>query len=83
MIPIGAKHPWTYVGWLGTFFLLSVIVELSIPLTRGRPFLIFGSLLISLGLCTSAGIFHRRWFLLPGIVAVGFIALLLLSVFSE
>jgi len=77
------KRHLRYAGWAGTLLLASAFAELAIPFARARPVLIFGSLLVSLGLCASAGLFYKRWFLLPSLIAIGFVALLLVSVFSE
>ena len=77
------KNAWTYAGWGGILFLLAVPVELASPTLRGNPYLVFGSILISLVLCVAAGAFHKRWFFIPGILALGLGACLLVSVFSE
>lgn len=77
------KQAWTWAGWVGTLVVLLVPVELAFPVTRGKPALVFVSLLASLVLCTGAGLFRNKWFFVPSIVAFGLTACLLVSVFSE
>ena len=72
-----------YAGWAGTLLLALTFAELAIPFARAKPVFIFGSLLVSLVLCASAGLFYKRWFLLPSLIIIGLIVLLLVSVFAE
>lgn len=77
------KSAWTYSGWIGTLLLVGTSAELAFPATRRHPALISSSVFASLVLCTSAGIFHKRWFLAPGIIALVLAICLMVSVFSE
>jgi hypothetical protein len=77
------KKVWACAGWTGTLLFVSVLIQLAVPAMRRNPPLVFGSLLASLALCVCAGIFHKKWFLLPGLLAIGLAACLMVSVFAE
>ena len=77
------KLAWTYSGWIGTLLLVGTLAELGFPLTRRHPGLILASVLASLVLCISAGTFHKRWFLVPSVVALVLAGCLIVSAFSE
>jgi len=79
---------WISVGWIGLALFLLTWVEVALPAARRLlasifPVQVFGSLLVASALCITAGIFKKRWFLVPGIAALLSIALFLVSVFSE
>jgi hypothetical protein len=79
---------WNCVGWAGLALLLLVWVELALPVARRLlasvlPLQVFVCLIVSSGCCIAAGVLKKKWFLVPGILAVASVVLLLVSVFAE
>jgi hypothetical protein len=77
------RSAWTHSGWTGTLLLVGTLAELAFPAARRHPVLIFVSASASMLLCVSAGISHKRWFLVPSVLALVLAVCLTVSVFSE
>ncbi len=79
---------WTSAGWTGLAVFLLTWVELALPAARRLlasilPLQVFTCFIAASGLCITAGILKKRWFLLPGVLALLSVVVLLASVFSE
>jgi hypothetical protein len=88
MKPETHSAAWTSVGWAGLGLFLLTWLELALPIARKLlasilPLQVFACLIVASGLCIAAGILKKRWFLLPGVLALLSVVVLLVSVFSE